>query len=75
MRRLEVILSITCVFALLMNYPLRADNGGLVLPPGFKATVIADDLGKARGIAIRDNGDIYVSLLQQVDLNYIHLSL
>ena len=71
MRRLEVILSITCVFALLMNYPLRADNGGLVLPPGFKATVIADDLGKARGIAIRDNGDIYVSLLQQVDLNYI----
>ena len=33
--------------------------------------MIADNLGKARGIAVRDNGDIYVSLLEQVDLNYI----
>gem|GEM_PF-6844184 len=33
------------------------------LPPEFKATLVADNLGKARGIAIRENGDINVSLL------------
>ena len=60
-----------CLLIMLLIPSLRADNGGIVLPPGFKATVIADNLGKARGIAVRDNGDIYVSLLQAVDLNYI----
>jgi glucose/arabinose dehydrogenase len=37
-------------------------NGGLTLPPGFCATVIADDLGYARNLAIADNGDVYVSI-------------
>ncbi len=36
--------------------------GGLKLPPGFKATVVADKLGQARHIVVNSNGDIYVKL-------------
>ena len=36
-------------------------NGGLFLPEGFEATVVVDSLpGRARHLAINDNGDIYV---------------
>jgi glucose/arabinose dehydrogenase len=36
-------------------------NGGLFLPDGFNAVVVADSLkGRARHIAVNDNGDIYV---------------
>ena len=38
------------------------DNGGLILPGGFKALVVADSVGRARHIAVRDNGDIFVKL-------------
>ena len=34
---------------------------GLTLPPGFHATVVAEGLGSIRHMAVRDNGDIYVS--------------
>ena len=34
---------------------------GLKLPPGFQATVVADGLGAIRHLAVRANGDIYVS--------------
>jgi glucose/arabinose dehydrogenase len=34
---------------------------GLKLPPGFHATVVAEGLGAIRHLAVRDNGDIYVS--------------
>ncbi len=39
-----------------------ADNGGLQLPAGFCALVVADNLGQARHLAVRDNGDLYVAL-------------
>ncbi|MFK8016393.1 MAG: sorbosone dehydrogenase family protein [Gammaproteobacteria bacterium] len=48
--------------------PVNASPGAcatpdeLNLPPGFCATVFADDIGSARHIAVRDNGDVYVSL-------------
>ncbi len=42
--------------------PGDPDNGGLVLPEGFEAVVVADSLGKARHLAVRANGDIYVKL-------------
>lgn len=36
-------------------------NGGLYLPNGFEAVVVVDSLkGRARHIAVNDNGDIYV---------------
>ena len=37
-------------------------NGGLQLPPGFCALVVADNIGPARHIAVAPNGDIYVAL-------------
>lgn len=37
-----------------------ADNGGLTLPPGFSALVVADDLGGLRFLTVAPNGDIYV---------------
>ena len=40
---------------------VAAEPDGLVLPPGFHAVVVADGLAGARHIAVRGNGDIYVS--------------
>ena len=38
------------------------DNGGLKLPAGFCALVVADNLGPARHMAVAPNGDLYVAL-------------
>src|SRR5690625_5196316 len=38
------------------------DNGGLLLPEGFDALIVADSTGRARHLAVNDNGDIYVKL-------------
>jgi glucose/arabinose dehydrogenase len=40
---------------------LAAEPDGLRLPPGFHAAVVADGLAGARHIAVRANGDIYIS--------------
>jgi glucose/arabinose dehydrogenase len=42
--------------------PGDKDNGGLMLPGGVEAAVVADSIGRARHIAVNDNGDIYVKL-------------
>ena len=39
-----------------------ADNGKLVLADGFEALVVVDSVGRARHLAVNDNGDIYVKL-------------
>lgn len=39
-----------------------SDNGGLFLPDGFQAVVVADSIGHARHLAVNKNGDIYVKL-------------
>jgi glucose/arabinose dehydrogenase len=36
------------------------DNGGLTLPPGFRALVVADNLGRLRFISAAPNGDLYI---------------
>lgn len=41
---------------------LADDNLGLTLPDDFKVVHVAKDLGAARRIVVRDNGDMYVSL-------------
>jgi len=46
------------------------DDGGIQLPDGFQAVVIADEIGETRQIAVRENGDVYVSLMDPVDMNY-----
>jgi glucose/arabinose dehydrogenase len=40
----------------------------IALPPGFTATVFADDLGAARHLAVRDNGDVFVTTRNSVQL-------
>jgi glucose/arabinose dehydrogenase len=37
-------------------------NGGITLPPGFSASVFADNLGKARHIVVNSNGDVYTKI-------------
>jgi glucose/arabinose dehydrogenase len=38
------------------------DNGGITLPDGFCAKVVADTLGAARHLVVAPNGDLFVSL-------------
>lgn len=44
------------------NIHFSKDNGGLTLPDGFKASVVADSLGSARHITVDEDGDLYVVL-------------
>ncbi|MEO1448072.1 MAG: sorbosone dehydrogenase, partial [Bacteroidota bacterium] len=37
-------------------------TAGLTLPDGFGAEIVADELGRVRHIAVRENGDLYVKL-------------
>lgn len=39
-----------------------ADNAGLTLPAGFCALAVAKDVGRARHMAVRPNGDLYVAI-------------
>jgi glucose/arabinose dehydrogenase/mono/diheme cytochrome c family protein len=38
------------------------DNGGIAVPDGFEAVVVVDSVGRARHIAVNENGDIYMKL-------------
>src|SRR4051812_25451313 len=61
--RKPVAAAFTASFALCVAAPaaLGEEPDGLTLPPGFHATVVADGLGPIRHLAVRGNGDIYVS--------------
>jgi glucose/arabinose dehydrogenase len=41
-----------------------ADNGGITLPQGFCAQVVADNLGPTRHLAVAPNGTVYTVLAQ-----------
>lgn len=41
---------------------VKEENGGITLPKGFKAIVVADNLGTVRHIVAQSNGDIYAKL-------------
>lgn len=49
------------VFASAVAFLRAEEPDGLTLPPGFHATVVAEGLGPIRHLAVRGNGDIYVS--------------
>ena len=61
---------ITCAFGtVLLASALAAappacdpDNGGITLPAGFCALVVAYGLGTARHLVVAPNGDVYVAL-------------
>ena len=38
------------------------DNGGITLPAGFCAVVVADQVGAPRHLAVAQNGDLFVAL-------------
>ncbi|MDX1488804.1 MAG: hypothetical protein R3268_11425, partial [Acidiferrobacterales bacterium] len=40
-------------------------DAGIRVPAGFDAQVFAEGVGRARHIAVRDNGDVYVALRRQ----------
>ena len=42
--------------------PCNTDNGGITLPDGFCAVVVADHVGAARHLVVTSGGDIYVAL-------------
>src|SRR5688572_11449943 len=39
-----------------------AGNGGITLPPGFCAVVVADQVGRARHLDVTHKGDAYVAI-------------
>jgi glucose/arabinose dehydrogenase/mono/diheme cytochrome c family protein len=41
--------------------PCAGNNGGITLPPGFCATVFADNIGHARQMVVAPNGTVYVN--------------
>ncbi|MDR8390965.1 PQQ-dependent sugar dehydrogenase [Aliifodinibius sp. S!AR15-10] len=43
-------------------FSFAENNGGITLPSGFQAVVVADSVGSARHITVDDDGDIYVAL-------------
>jgi glucose/arabinose dehydrogenase len=43
--------------------PCLPDNGGISLPRGFCATIVADSLPRPRHLVVAPNGDVFVSLL------------
>ena len=42
--------------------PASPGNGGLVLPDGFEAAILHDGVGRARHLAVSDDGIVYVKL-------------
>lgn len=45
--------------------PPLEENGGITLPAGFKAVVLADTVGRARHLVTTSTGDVYVMLSRQ----------
>lgn len=60
---LLIVLVIISCSKISRNLPAgSADKGGLSLPDKFEAVVVVDSIGKARHLAVNENGDIYVKL-------------
>ena len=54
-------LSTVFVFVMALGFAVADEPDGLILPPGFHASVVAEGLGPIRHMAVRENGDIYIS--------------
>src|SRR6185369_10035376 len=60
-------LAATLIVATAVAFAAAEEPDGLTLPPGFHATVVAEGLGAIRHLAVRGNGNIYVSTSQNQD--------
>jgi glucose/arabinose dehydrogenase len=49
------------------NVQCAPDNGGITLPTGFCAAVVADQVGRARHIVATPNGSLYVAIADAPD--------
>ena len=69
LKRVAVVLSGTALLAVVLAPRVSGapacepGNGGLTLPAGFCALVVADGLGPARHMAVNTNGDVYVAIM------------
>ena len=76
MRRVSVAIALTLAAAAAVwaqqsrSNPCDAGNGGLTLPTGFCASVVADNLGQARHMALSPSGDLYVMIMNSNDAAY-----
>ena len=64
-KQLRTVLTATSLIAgitVFANDSTRIAPGDIKVPDGFKATMIAQNIGKARHIALTSNGTIYVKL-------------
>lgn len=52
------------VAAKMATVACTGDNGGITLPPGFCATVFADDLGHIRQLSVGPDGVLYANSLK-----------
>jgi glucose/arabinose dehydrogenase len=53
---------LTAALAIVCAAPACAgEPDGLILPPGFHASIVAEGLGPLRHLAVRPNGDLYAS--------------
>jgi glucose/arabinose dehydrogenase len=70
MTRFAMHAAVVCVAALIPSFAAAqrtrptcdADNGGITLPRGFCALVVADGLGPARHLTVAPNGDLFVAI-------------
>jgi glucose/arabinose dehydrogenase len=51
----------TLVFILAAGLAIAAAPDGLVLPAGFHASIVSEGVGPIRHLAVRPNGDLYIS--------------
>lgn len=57
-----MVISGFCIRNLSGQVSVHSENGGLTLPEGFSALIVADKLGAGRHIVVKENGDIYLAL-------------
>lgn len=53
--------TLASVLCLVPSIALTAEPDGITVPPGFHASVVAENIEGARHLAFRDNGDLFVS--------------
>ena len=51
----------TCILFAAAGLAFAAEPDGLVLPAGFHASIVSEGLGPIRHLAVRPNGDLYIS--------------
>ncbi len=76
LRLLGTALSLLMIIPFFQHCSPRVEepNGGLILPDSFAAVVVVDSLpGKARHLAVSENGDVYVKANQMIKggMNYV----